>query len=164
MAELTHTEEWLKARLVQLDREAEDIRRMFTKAPPGRLTDIRIRVVPHESQRYATVGDWQILDEGRVLQIDVSKMPDNRHEMLVAVHELIEVLICRQNGVTQEAVDAFDIAFEDARISRDDLSEPGDDPTAPYAMEHCRATAVERALCADLGCSWKAYEDEVNAL
>lgn len=123
---------------------------------------ITIETIPHEQQRYPTVGDWQY-DESGNLTIRVSQLSDWRREALIAVHELVEVILCKGVGLSQEAVDAFDIAFEKKRAPDDD-SEPGDNPNAPYRRQHCFATAVERMLCAELGVSWEEYEEELSSL
>jgi hypothetical protein len=117
---------------------------------------IVIETIPHEAQRYDTVGDWWFDPDGS-LQIRVSAMGDEQAEQLVAVHELVEVILCQARGVSTEAVDAFDLNYHDA-------GEPGDSPSAPYRDEHCFATAVERMLCAAMGRSWSAYDDLVSAL
>lgn len=129
----------------------------------NRIEEISIKFIPHDQARYPTVGDWFFEDDGKKLVIAVSKMEDERHQQLVAVHELIEVLLCRLNGVTQESVDAFDMAYENARQPGDE-SEPGDDPQAPYKMEHSLATSTERMLSATMGVDWKTYEDAILAL
>jgi DNA polymerase elongation subunit (family B) len=56
----------------------------------------------------------------------------------------------------------FDKAYE-ARRKRDDDSEPGDDPKAPYYRQHQIATAVERLLAVELGVDWGAYDREVSS-
>lgn len=95
-----------------------------------------IETIPHAEQRYPTVGDWLWSDDETTLTIRVSDMGDWRSEMLVALHELVEVILCKAGGVEQQAVDAFDIEFERKRAARN-LDEPGDDPAAPYRDEHC---------------------------
>lgn len=129
----------------------------------NKITKIEINVIPHVNQRYETCGDWLFQDEGQTLIINVSEMKDNRHEMLIAVHELVEVLLCRENGVTQEMVDEFDQAYE-AKRQPGDVLEPGDDLAAPYKNEHSMATAVERMMCGFLKMPWADYEREVNGL
>jgi hypothetical protein len=124
--------------------------------------NIHVEIIPHEDQRYETVGDW-FYDDNNNLQIRVSKLSDWRRECLIAVHELVEVLKCQYDGVTQKQVDDFDIAYENAR-KEGDFSEPGDDPSAPYVQQHCLATGIERILAAELGVNWKEYEDELEAL
>lgn len=123
--------------------------------------NVRIEIIPHSSQRYETVGDW-FFHHGDLV-IRVSELGDWRKEMLIAVHELVEVLLCRHQGVTQEQVDKFDMEFEQAR-EEGDLSEPGDDPKAPYKRQHCIATGVERMLAAELEVDWKTYEEQLELL
>jgi len=123
--------------------------------------NVKIEIIPHEKQRYPTVGDW-VFDDAGNLTIYVSKMSDWRREILVAVHELCETAMCKQDGVTQEEVDAFDKAYEANRPEGDD-SEPGDDPKAPYRRQHFVATNIERTLARELGVDWEDYADEVEA-
>jgi hypothetical protein len=56
--------------------------------------------------RYPTVADWQFKPDGS-LHITVARMSDRRYEFSLALHELIEGLLCQQSGVSQERVDAF---------------------------------------------------------
>ena len=122
----------------------------------------RIEIIPHDQQAYPTVGDWRF-DENGDLVIKVSTLSDWRLEMLVAIHELVEVLMCKHRGISTESVDAFDKAFEAAR-TYDNENEPGDEPAAPYVKEHCIATGIERIMAAELGVSWKHYEEEISKL
>lgn len=122
---------------------------------------IIIETIPHREQRYPTVGDW--FQRGNVLHIRVSKMSDPRYEFLVALHELVEVYLCRHDGVTEKSVDRFDRTFE-RRRKKGNTDEPGDDPRAPYRRQHCVATGIERIAAALLGVSWKIYDAEVNSL
>lgn len=122
---------------------------------------IIIETIPHKRQRYPTVGDWYT--KKGTLHIRVSKMSDWRYELLVALHELVEVQLCKNRGVTQKAVDAFDIAFEKRRKSGNE-DEPGDDPKAPYRKEHFFATSVERLMAAELGVDWGKYDEEIISL
>jgi hypothetical protein len=124
--------------------------------------NITMKVIPHNEHRYETVGDWWF-DEDGSLQIRVSDMGNEDYAILVAVHELIEVLLCKKRGITDEAVSAFDTAFEDARVEGN-TDEPGDDPKSPYRAEHLFATGIEKLLAAELGVDWKTYDEAVNAL
>jgi hypothetical protein len=76
-------------------------------------------------------------------------------------HEAAEAVICHHNGVSQQAVDDFDEAYDATHAS--DLN-AGDDPLAPYAHEHTLATAIERILAAELSVQWKEYDDELSAI
>lgn len=111
---------------------------------------INVRTILHEKQRYDTVGDW-IWVGGDCLNIHVSDMGDWRYEALIAVHELIEAILCRQAGVSTEMVDQFDLNF------------PGQDPgaslAAPYHDQHLIATAVEMMLAGELRVDWGRYDE-----
>lgn len=136
-----------------------------------KLSRIEIEVIPHEKQRYDTVGDWYYRKDadlatgklGQVLVIRVSELGDWRYNALVALHELVEVLLCRHDGVTQEEVDRFDMDFE-AHRKREDDSEPGDHPAAPYRKQHLLATGIEKMLAAWLGVYWKSYDERILKL
>lgn len=138
---------------------------------------IIIESIPHDQQRYPTVGDWYYSEENgeKVLHIKVSKMSNPLYELLVGVHELVEVAKCDVDGVTQQQVDAFDIEFEKNREKRLDtanpdeaalinIEEPGDQPDAPYAEQHCFATGIERLMASALNVNWAEYEQEIYSL
>jgi hypothetical protein len=118
---------------------------------------ITIETILHEDQRYPTVGDWLFLDPYHLL-IRVSEMGDWRYEAAVAVHELVEAMLCKQDDVAEAVVDAFDMGFGSEH------GEPGDDPAAPYHRQHCFATAVERMFIAALGVPWAEYDAAVEKL
>lgn len=117
--------------------------------------DIEIKTIPHEQQRYPTVGDW--FYDGDKLVINVSDLGSWRKNLLVAIHELVEASLCASRGITQEQVDKFDESF-------DGDGEPGDSPDAPYRREHFFATNIERLLCAELGIDWAEYDQQVEEL
>lgn len=122
---------------------------------------IEIKVIPHVKQRYDTAGDWWTDSEG--WHIRVSQLGDWRYNFLIAFHELIECAWCAWRGVNQADVDAFDMAFEENRVIGD-LSEPGDDPRAPYHDGHQFATAAERLAALALGVRWAEYDAAIWAL
>lgn len=131
---------------------------------------IIIETIPHSEQKfhgdgepYDTVGNWWFEkdeDGGEVLQMRISDMSDWRKEACVAYHELLEALACKANGITPEAVDAFDEKWEE----HDGMDEPGDDPAAPYYWQHQQAMVSEQHLANCLGLQWKEYETAVFAL
>jgi hypothetical protein len=90
-------------------------------------------------------------------------MSNNKFELLVVLHELIEVLQTENDGIPEIDIAAFDIQFEKDR-PEGNVDEPGDDVKAPYKKQHCIATAVERLMCGVLDVDWKEYEKEVNSL
>lgn len=124
--------------------------------------NISIKTIPHAEQRYRTCGDWWLDAEGDI-QIRVSVLGDWREECLVAFHELREVLVCNHRGISQQAVDDFDMLYEKDRDEgrHGQECEPGDDPKAPYFMAHQLATAAERALAYDLDVNWNEYGNHV---
>lgn len=124
--------------------------------------NVIIETIPHKDQRYETPGDW-FYDKNGDLHIRVSKMSDWRFEVCMAVHELVEVLLCKQAGISQQAVDKFDMEFEKNR-KKGSLDEPGDSDKAPYRIQHGIACGVERILGTLLGISWNKYANEVETL
>jgi hypothetical protein len=123
---------------------------------------INIEVIPHEQQRYPTVGDYWM--EDGVQQVRVSHLPDWRYEILVAVHEIVELAITRHRGIPEGVISEFDVEFEKLRESRLRSGEPGDHPDSPYRREHFFATNLERLLAGELGVNWFAYEEYVDGL
>jgi hypothetical protein len=123
---------------------------------------IEIQTIPHQEQRYPTDGDYG--DADGVLQVRVSEMHDWRYVILVAVHEIVEAMLARYRGISEEAIGSFDMAFEARREQGLVRGEPGDAPDSPYRREHFFATNIERLLAAELGVDWPVYETYVDAL
>lgn len=88
-------------------------------------------------------GDWYVATDG-VLMIKVSADVLSPQGFLFALHELIEAYLCIHRGIPQAAVDAFDAAFKGE-------GEPGDDPRAPYRVEHRFSMIVEHLVAHELG-------------
>ncbi len=128
---------------------------------PFSFSQVIITTIPHKHQRYPTVGDWYV--KNKTLFVIVSKMGNKRYELLVAVHELIEKILCEHRGITQKKVDAFDRAFEKARKPGNE-DEPGFDPRAPYREEHKFATRIELLLANELGIDWQKYDKKICSL
>lgn len=120
------------------------------------MKNIHIRTVSDTAQRYDTVGDYQAQPDNSLL-ISVSRMPDERFEFLIAIHELVESYLCEMRGITEQAIDAFDFTYENNRATGDVLSEPGDDPKAPYYKEHVFASKIERLVAEEIGVDWETY-------
>ena len=118
--------------------------------------NILIQDIPHYQQRYPTTGDWQTTVQDSI-NISVSSLSDSRYEKLVAVHELIEALLCMHDGVTAKEVDDFDIAHLE-------LDEPGDHVDSPYRTQHARASTIEKQLASWMDVDWAKYEKELSSL
>jgi hypothetical protein len=110
--------------------------------------NITIKSIPHKSQRYDTLGDW-FYDENGDLIISVSNdnagLPTEDHQFLCALHELIEIYLCKKDGVTQEQVDHFDM-IKYHEYSESDFGEPGDHPRSPYREQHRKAMLIEMLM------------------
>jgi hypothetical protein len=118
--------------------------------------------IPHQRQAYPTVGNY--VDGHGFTLITVSDVANEDYEVLVAVHELIEYLLCKKRGIKLADIDAFDMAFEDQRVKGLVDGEPGDAPDAPYRKEHRFAENIERQLAYELGVDWADYERTLGAL
>lgn len=105
---------------------------------------IEIESIPLDSQRYDTLGDW-FYDSNDTLQIKVSH-EDGDCAFLIAIHELVEAYLCQHRGITQRAVDDFDLTF-----SPEGDEEPGDSAISPYRREHRFAMIIEHLMAHELG-------------
>lgn len=99
--------------------------------------NITIQSIPHEQQRYNTLGDWWWDQEN--LHIRVSDNMTEDAQFLCALHELVEVWLCKSRGISQAVVDEFDFQWKSD-------GEPGDSPNAPYRREHRFAMLVEHLM------------------
>ena len=109
--------------------------------------NISIYKTAAEYQRYATWGDWYYEDNGDltiVVSNDVPELPTDEHQTLVAIHELVESMLCKRRGIPQEQVDTFD-------MDHPECDEPGDLPTCPYRREHRFAMLIEHMIAHELG-------------
>ena len=127
------------------------------------MLSINITTIPHEEQRYPTVGDYNTT-KPEACDIRISELKNWKYESLVAVHELIEMLLCRYRNINEQDITDFDIGFEKARGDGLAEGEAGDSPSAPYKKEHYFATNIERLLAAELGVDWGAYEKAIDSL
>lgn len=151
--------------------------------------EIIVRSVAKEEQRYPTAGDWQWQDDKLV--VTVTKQEDWRYEALLAVHEIVEALLCRYKSVSEQDVDAFDLAHikitdAEGKFSADDLLtvrehgilqeyregkafgksheemlDPGSFKTAPYRQQHRQALRIEEELAEHLEVDFEKYAQAV---
>jgi hypothetical protein len=124
---------------------------------------IIIETIEHQSQRYPTIRDWQFKSGAgsETLFIKVSRLGNWRFEALIAVHELVEALLCKSNGISEEQVDRFDLDFE-AKREPGDWFEPGSSPDAPYFHEHLKAERVEYDLARWLNVRFADFFDAIE--
>jgi hypothetical protein len=76
-------------------------------------------------------------------------------EYLVAIHEFVEAILCRNSFISTEDVDNWD-------MDHPELDEPGADVGAPYHDQHMTAEFVERVVCQALGLSWLEHCENVR--
>ena len=114
---------------------------------------ITIETIPHLSQRYPTLGDWQFDKEGN-LNIKVSQELKHKSFILVAIHELIEAILCDQDRITEDKVDAFDMNYNGP------FFEPGEDPRCPYHKQHHFAEIIEKLTANQIDFPWGFHENE----
>jgi hypothetical protein len=127
---------------------------------------IVIETIPHEKQRYETVGDWQFLtndelvirvSELRNIICPISTAELKQCELIVGIHELIEAVLCKSFGITEKEVDEWDMSHEDS-------DDPGSIPGCPYYQAHSLATIIEKMLAHELGIYWEEYEEVLERL
>jgi hypothetical protein len=119
-----------------------------------------VSIIPHHEQPYNTVGDWRFSDDFKDCYIRISDTGDDAYNYALMVHEMTEVsllLLKYDPRVAIEIVDEFDMEFERTRTDQFE-SDPGDDPRAPYHLEHGFATAAERMVIAAAHKNWSRYE------
>jgi hypothetical protein len=126
--------------------------------------EIHIKTIPHSEQRYPTVGDY--FYENGVLEVRISEMHNDKYHFLVALHEIIEEFLTRDDGITEEQITEFDLKYEEKRdkglVPED--SEPGFADDCPYRLHHTIATAHEMNIAALCGVNWMEYDKTVNSL
>lgn len=128
--------------------------------------EIHIKTIPNDMMRIpGGIGDYWYDNEG-VLQIRVIDMQNEFYEKMVCIHEMIEEALTKKRGVPEPDIQAFDEAFERARVMglRTNDEEPGFSNDAPYLREHTLATSVEMMMCALAGESWTDYDRTVIGL
>lgn len=115
----------------------------------------RIEVIPHNEQRYNTVGDWQFIGDDLVIKISDTK--NMTYNSLIALHEFVEAMECKFHGITTEMVDKWDMEHLDS-------DDPGALLGCPYYAEHAFADIVEYSWAKNLDVNWNDYEDALNKL
>ena len=114
--------------------------------------NIHIEFIPSKQQRYNTLGDWFFDADGNLIirvsnDDQMAKSEDS--QLLIALHELVEVLLCRKRGITQEMVDKFDMDKQE--YCNENGYEPGDMEDAPYRKEHRSAMLIEHMVAHEMG-------------
>jgi len=120
---------------------------------------IKIITKPIKNIRNQQADDY-FYDKDGTLVFHIAEMNDVFLERMMLIHGLIEWTLAEEMGVSEPAITAFDVKF--MAEHPDDDEEAGDDPKAPYNLEHSIATATERIMCAYLGKPWKEYQGNLK--
>lgn len=114
---------------------------------PNRIV---IDFIPPAAQRYDTAGDYGTAPDGS-WWFKISYLARPEYGVAVLIHELAEKCLCARDGVEDEEIDRYDMAY-------DGDGEPGDELDAPYYHQHQAATKVERQIIDAFGLDWGTYD------
>lgn len=118
---------------------------------------IDVQLIPHNHQRYDTAGDYY--ERFGAWQVRISDTPDWRHAALVMIHELVEMVLTKQDKISWLDIDTFD-----RYGAGKDSDDPGSLENAPYHSQHVRAECIERQVAAWLGVDWGEYNTALDSL
>jgi len=126
----------------------------------GRIIDpgvkhIKVSFVEQDAQAYETLDDWRQV--GDRLEFIITDTGNPVYNQMLLIHAMVERLLARNAGVSDETINAFDLEYKGN-------GEPGEEPDAPYRDAHLTAKAIEMTLSAQMGISWKEYEEAIGAL
>lgn len=125
------------------------------------MSKVSITVIPHDQQRYNTVGDYQTINGDT--EIRVSEMGNPSEELAIGLHELVESHLCKLAGISDEQIDMFDLWYEE-NCEEGWPAEPGDHPDCPYYKQHQFASIVERMFIRESGVNWNEYDNRITAM
>jgi len=115
--------------------------------------EIKTEIVPLESQRYDTLGDYFI--ENNELSFKITDTGNDLYNKLILVHEIVEEMMTNYRGLKEEDILKWD-------LEHDDSNDPGSEIGCPYRDEHMFAEMIERMICHQLGVDWNEYEKHLN--
>lgn len=116
---------------------------------------IELKSIDPNAIRYSTCGDWEWLP-GDLLKITVPDYGNREYSaFLVALHELVEAVLCKKSKVSESDVSTWD-------IDHPELEEPGDHVGAPYHDQHKTALKIEKIVCEALKLDWDDHEEWVK--
>ena len=124
--------------------------------------EIKIKTIPLHQQRYPTIGDYFIDDEG-IMHIHITETGNTLHSELVTIHELIEFVLTKAKGIKESDILKHDLWVE-SEIKKGNYppdAEPGEHPKSPYYNEHMLAELIEKMICKHLDINFTEYNDEI---
>ena len=119
---------------------------------------IVIETVEPEAIRCRQLGDWRWNGDELIVYVN-QEIPDAKSLILVGLHEMVEAILCKNYGITDEQVTAFDCQFEKERDAGMHAlhAENGNDERACYHQQHLEASAIEMMMCSVLGTTWDVH-------
>lgn len=126
------------------------------------MLNIEIKTIPHKEQRYNTVGDY--IGSVNTETINISDLRNWKYEILIAIHELVETVLCKDRGISNKSINKFDEVYNEDKRSEKNLTEPGLSNKAPYHKEHMFATQIEKKMAEELGVDWNEYNKHIDNL
>ena len=119
------------------------------------MKPILLKIIPHCKQRLKNgdVADYFEISEKTV--IAVSDLGKPEYNLLVQIHEIVELFLIKQVGIPIADIDKWDCLHP---------NEMGDDPKAPYHVQHVTASAIERFAAKQLGVNWRDYERTIERI
>lgn len=112
-----------------------------------------------KDHRYASIDDYfdPIIhnEDALIFRTTVGNMGNTDYEFLVFIHAITEQYLCYKHKVKDAEITKFD-------MDNPQLDDPGNDPKAPYHLEHMVANDIEATLSVALGVDWKKYEDAIE--
>jgi len=117
--------------------------------------EITTEIVPLESQRYETLGDYFLTDN--TLNFKITDTGNNTYNKLILIHELVEELMTSYKGIHEGDILKWDLEHKNSE-------DPGREAGSPYRNEHMFAEMVERMICHQLEIDWNKYEEHLNSL
>lgn len=119
------------------------------------MFNLNLKTIPHRDQRYDVLGDYWT--EGGVIQFRVSSIGAADYEFLIFIEALIEKQLARRMGITEQMIEAWDLAHEDEpdAAAREDC---------PYRDAFLIAQGFQRAIATKLGVNWSHFEESQAAV
>ena len=123
-----------------------------------------LSVVSQDKIRNNGLGDYY--EESGVRYIKTADVGNEVFHVAILLHEVIEELDTRFQGIDEELINKFDEEFEEERElgihGKDD--EPGNDPRCIYFEAHQFATRIEKQIIEHFGYTWEQYNKQLSGV
>ena len=119
------------------------------------MKEIHIKCIPHDEQRYETLGDyWETESK---IEFRISDTGNANYNMAILMHEIWEEHRNRMLGIKEIDVTQFD-------INHPELDDPGLSKEAPYHATHMESDAIERVCIVMSHEDWIDYEKRCSEM